>query len=1042
MLYKRNKDNKLDKDLFRNPGSEYRGMPFWAWNKSLDKDELNEQIDIFREMGFGGFYMHVRQGLTTDYMGEDFIGAVASCTRKAKDEGMYACLYDEDRWPSGVAGGQVTREKKYRLRYLSMLSHDRTDDGATREIALVEGKPFFLGAFSVEVDEDGYMTSYRKVDRYDDVAGKRYFFVDVKQGGEARYNYQSYSDTMNKEAIDKFISLTYDTFKDSVGEEFGKTIPTIFTDEPQTERVLQLNNGFDMGEAIVPWTMDFDTTYKATYGSDITDSLPELYFGMHGDGGYKVRYNYHRHVSERFNEAYMDNIGDWCERNGIMMTGHILGEDSLIEMCLTNNDVMRSYKKMQFPGIDVLFGDRCYTTALQCRSVVRQYGREGMMSEMYGVTGWDYDFRGHKFQGDWQACLGVTHRVPHLAWQTMKGEGKRDYPASIFYQSPWYKEYKYIEDHFARVATVMTRGEAVVRTAVIHPVETMWLYDRSKEENFELYDNVVISVGHKNRELEEHFVQLADWLLTGSVDFDYIAESLLEDLCSEGGCPLNVGKCAYDTIIVADCETLRPYTIKMLEQFKARGGKLIFVGKTPRLSLGEDSCEAKSLSEDAICIPHSKPALYEILPAMRDVTIRNENGTFMESLLFTLRQDGEDRWLFLAPKDMAELPHISVPQRVNITAEGEYVPVVYDTLTGDIKTIDYKHNGGKTIFEYTLYQSDTLLVKLEKSPDTQLAGKSDKAVYGDEIKLSPKCGYTTSEPNVFVLDMAEYAVDGGEFREAEEILRLDEIVRKELGLDLRRHKVVQPYYVKDVPEDHRLDLKFVIHSQIECEGCKLAMENLAKADITFNGMAVSNIPDGWYVDKYIDTVALPKLVEGENILHISMPFGLRTAVENCFILGDFGTAYRGTFAYITRRQDDLYFGDVVHQGLAFYGGNVEYDTSFVLDEASDVEIEVSYYRGALVKVFVDGEDRGNIAFAPFRLRVDNLGIGEHKVKFVLYGNRYNTFSALHTLLADRKHVYIGPDYWRSIDDGWAYEYQTRPMGILKTPIVRKIKIVP
>ena len=30
------------------------GTPFWAWNSSLDKEELEEQIDIFKEMGFGG----------------------------------------------------------------------------------------------------------------------------------------------------------------------------------------------------------------------------------------------------------------------------------------------------------------------------------------------------------------------------------------------------------------------------------------------------------------------------------------------------------------------------------------------------------------------------------------------------------------------------------------------------------------------------------------------------------------------------------------------------------------------------------------------------------------------------------------------------------------------------------------------------------------------------------------------------------------------------------------------------------------------------
>lgn len=79
-------------------------------------------------------------------------------------------------------------------------------------------------------------------------------------------------------------------------------------------------------------------------------------------------------------------------------------------------------------GIDMLCDFHEYTTAKQTQSIVRQTGAEGMLSELYGVTGWDYDFRGYKLQGDWQAALGVTVRVPHLAWMTMKGEAKRDYP--------------------------------------------------------------------------------------------------------------------------------------------------------------------------------------------------------------------------------------------------------------------------------------------------------------------------------------------------------------------------------------------------------------------------------------------------------------------------------------------------------------------------------------------------------------------------------------------------------------------------------------
>ena len=52
---------KFEKE-FRDPSSEYRSCPFWAWNTRLDKEELIRQIDAFKKMGFGGFYMHSRIG--------------------------------------------------------------------------------------------------------------------------------------------------------------------------------------------------------------------------------------------------------------------------------------------------------------------------------------------------------------------------------------------------------------------------------------------------------------------------------------------------------------------------------------------------------------------------------------------------------------------------------------------------------------------------------------------------------------------------------------------------------------------------------------------------------------------------------------------------------------------------------------------------------------------------------------------------------------------------------------------------------------------
>ena len=83
MLYEKNKkEEKLDIELFKNPTAEYRGTPFWAWNCDLQKDELCRQIDVFKEMGLGGFHMHCRDGMSTTYLSDGFMGLVKACTEK------------------------------------------------------------------------------------------------------------------------------------------------------------------------------------------------------------------------------------------------------------------------------------------------------------------------------------------------------------------------------------------------------------------------------------------------------------------------------------------------------------------------------------------------------------------------------------------------------------------------------------------------------------------------------------------------------------------------------------------------------------------------------------------------------------------------------------------------------------------------------------------------------------------------------------------------------------------------------------------------
>ena len=175
MFFEKSKEKELSPELFKNPTSEYRGAPFWAWNSKLEREELSRQIKIFKKMGFGGFNMHVRQGLEDEYLGEEYLSAMRFSAEEAEKEGMLAWAYDEDRWPSGVAGGIVTKNPLFRQKFLNMCFKDK-ESAETKDEAMNAGLPYFLAAFSLDIDENGIMRSYRRIERDEPAENKRYFF--------------------------------------------------------------------------------------------------------------------------------------------------------------------------------------------------------------------------------------------------------------------------------------------------------------------------------------------------------------------------------------------------------------------------------------------------------------------------------------------------------------------------------------------------------------------------------------------------------------------------------------------------------------------------------------------------------------------------------------------------------------------------------------------------------------------------------------------------------------------------------------------------
>ena len=970
--------------------------------------------------------MHPRTGLATEYLSDEFMEMVKACCDKAESEEMLAWLYDEDRWSSGPAGGLVTKHKPFRRKRLMLFPEDKGWNTPKAQ-ALESGESFLLAVYDVKLDDQGYLESYRRIPYGAEAEGNIWYAYCVNELESPWFNYQTYIDAMDKEAVAEFINVTHDRYKECIGERFDKSVPAIFTDEPNAnhEYSMSIPTPEYKGRLVCTWTRFFEETYKERYGEDILDVFPELIWDKKDRSDSAVKYRYFDFIAEEFANNFTGQIGKWCDDNGIALTGHFLREPDLDEQAISCGETMRNYGKMGIPGIDMLCNLREYTTAKQTQSCVHQYGKEAMLSELYGVTNWDFDFRGHKLQGDWQAALGVTVRVPHLAWVSMKGEAKRDYPAAIGYQSPWYKEYSYIENHFARLNTALTRGKPIVRIGVVHPIESLWIMMGPNSKNAS-----TISA------LDSNFKNVTAWMIENHLDFDYVCESTLPEL-SDAAAPTKVGRMEYDAIVVPACLSLRSSTLEYLEKFAAAGGKVVFMGACPAFVDGKKSDAAKALFAASTCIPFDSSALQNALQEERQIRLINANGKNATDLMYNYRQDGDARWLFITGNGQMSIGRHSNPQKdvtemypITVTVKGEFVPTEYDTLSGEIRAIAYEHKNGNTVFTYHYELCGSILVKLTSEAECALKPAEDYKLVR-EYTIKKPVEYTLSEPNVLLMDRAEYAYDDGEWQEEEEILRISRNFRSSLGF---KSDQTQPYAVELSPATHSVSLRFTIHSEIDVEGAMLATEDADLVEITLNGQRVENKIDGYFTDESIEKVALPTLKAGENVLVLRYPYGERTNIEWCYLLGDFGVRVMGCESLLTTRQPKLGFGDITSQTLPFYGANVNYTFEAELDKDGALEIEASYYRGSLVAVEVDGQRAGRIVFAPYKLFVPDLKAGKHTVTLTLFGNRHNSFGALHWVNEGAR--WFGPTAWRSTGNDWCYEYRLKPAGILKSPIIR------
>ncbi|HCE43361.1 MAG TPA: hypothetical protein DET40_07420 [Lentisphaeria bacterium] len=1026
---------------FMNPDSQYRGKPFWAWNGKLQEHELRRQLDVMKEMGLGGAFMHSRTGLNTAYLSDEWFNLVKACADQCKKNGMEAWMYDEDRWPSGAAGGLVTKNPKYRMRMLKMTASDAKD-------YKTEGGE--LAVFVAKM-EGNTLLSYRKAKsarKPDAEKGERILSFKIHlEDNSPWYNGFTYLDTMSDDAVKQFIKTTHEAYAKNCRKDFGKLMPGIFTDEPNYGHLSASKN-----TSKIPWTGKLIQTFKKHYGYDLADKLPEVVFRMGDEDFSKARHDYFETCTSLFTGNFGKKIYDWCDKNKVAFTGHVLSEENLQSQTRVVGAAMRFYEYMQAPGIDILCAqglsreggrDPEYLTAKQCSSVLDQFGRKWMLSELYGCTGWHFTFAEHKAVGDWQAALGVNLRCQHLSWYTMEGEAKRDYPASIFFHSPWWRDYTVVEDYFSRVNFMLTQGRAVRDVAVIHPIESAWgvAYQQLVECGWDFPQGKDGDKRQPAITLDENLKKVQQILLEEHFDFEYVDEDILARHGAVKNGKFNLIKSSYSTVIVPPAYTLRKSTCEMLAKFAEAGGKVIFVEPTPSYVNAEKCDCIKGILAKSAIIPLDKEALLKAISkdkAIRKISVKTADGKEYNPCLYMMRQDKGGRTVVfichtLQDKDSGEVT-------VEIPADG--VVQEWDAITGDVYLADAQKTSSGVKINTVLYGYGSRLFVVDPKADASLkkrAGSKD----GNRKKI--ECGTMNifrDEPNAFPLDVPEYSIDGGEWKKAKDILKVDDAIRDFAKWAHRGGAMCQPWAQKETSESKKVNVGLKYTFEIEDvpnSPCHLVMERPEKFSVVLNGTELKHDEgQGWWIDNSFKRILVPAriLTKGRNELILTTRYGQKDNLEAMYFTGEFGFKWvNGVKPVITKLPTTLKIGDWCEQGFACYSGAMTYSMELDInaEPGKKVVIEVPEWKGALVKVHVNGKKAGNIAWKPYEIDITNFVVkGKNKVEIEVVGTRRNLLGPLHH--GEKFPNWTGPWEFKN-EQKWINEYVRFPYGLMGEPSI-------
>lgn len=967
---------------FVSPSSQYRSMPLYVWDYDLDKGLIETTMQDLKNAGCGGILIHPRPGLITEYLSEEWYDLYEYAIKKGEEYGLEVWIYDENSYPSGFAGGHVPAEMPESYNQgqgLTMEKCNRLPDTLTDIFLCLEEKHGKFKDITSQME-------HKKT-----AHGNFFLFRKTYYPRTGWYAGYSYVDLLTQGVTDKFIDITMSGYERRFGEDFGKTIKGVFTDEP--------NISSPKGTR---WTPDLFQEFQKEWGYDLKPCLPALFEEV-GDWK-KIRHNYISTLLNMFIERWAKPWRQYCDTKGLKWTGHYW--EHRWPNITNGGDDMAMYAWHHVPAIDLLFNLYNESTpnnqfgniriVREVNSVANQMGAHRTLCEMYGGGGWEESFNDFKRLGDWAYALGINQMNQHLSRITLTGSRKYDYPTSFSYHEPWWKYYHYINDYQSRLSVALSSGQQMNDILVLKPTTTGWLYYVERK------------VSEQLNTLGQSFQNFVTFLEKNQVTYDIGSEQIIKEYGSIGNGKFTIGKARYSTVVIPPgTENLDVSTYNLLKEFVGKNGRIITFSH-PMLLNGAYDSKVENFFTDNPSIIHLDSLDAESIGkylASDKLEFKDMKGG---NLYRNHRYLSDGELLFLANSDKVEEVRGKVTFR-----EAKYIYEM-DAFSGAIKYYECSDGNGSCTFAIPPAGSLLLWASQTKIETPESFCQSDNS---ENIPQEGNTLVKRNNANVLTIDYCNLLVDNKQYKDIH-IFDASDIVYKAHGFAANPWNSEVQFKKNICDRDtfatggFTAEYHFYIDDDFDYSSIKAVVERPSLWDVYINGNRIKNLPGEWWLDRDWGVYKLGKyLKRGNNSISIRMyPMSIYAELEQVFIIGEFSLmpAEQG---WKMKAPVKSRLGSWKEQGCPFYYADFSYIHDYNLKKGNDRYIvEASCWNGTVAEVLVNGKSAGVLFGEPYQLDVTPYIIsGSNRVEVKVIGSLKNLLGPFHN---KSKAGRVTPNYWK------------------------------